>query len=63
MRTENLPKVVILILILSVIGAILYGMCYFLGYWITIGYVVCMSIILAFIAEDIRKTIEKNETY
>ena len=45
---------------LSIIGAVLYGVYHFLGLWITIGYAVSMAVITAFIAVDIRKAIENN---
>lgn len=46
---------------LSIIGAVLYGVYHFLGLWITIGCAVSMAVITAFIAVDIRKAIENNE--
>ena len=61
MKTEILQQIAEGILMLSIIGAVLYGVYHFLGLWITIGYAVSMAVITAFIAVDIRKAIENNE--
>lgn len=61
MKTEILQKIAEGILMLSIIGAVLYGVYHFFGLWVTIGYTVSMAIITAFIALDIRNAVENNE--
>ena len=61
MKSKIIQKVAEGILVLSIIGAILYGIYHFVGLWITVGYAFSMLIMTIVIAIDIRKAIEMNE--